>query len=923
MWRMKIQLLLSLYGLWCAVHHGQCSEQRHKHTQNTQPDGDTHTEKRTEHQVSTSAPLFISAVGSSSSSSVSSRVTDIFPVPAAARVCGSSCRSCSSSSACAAAEEPLCDTPLSFPAGQENVSIRQSRKHSKESSGKRSNTSRILKEQSSSTTTDTDPTLPCRDQQIPTFEEWSKIMMEEENEKSQVTQHLSQSLHTAGKKLQQIFTNYASVECGAKILSSNPEAKSTSAILMENMDMYMLNPCNNKIWFTIELCQPIQVRQLDIANFEIFSSNPREFLVSISDRYPTKKWVRLGTFRTRDERTVQSFPLDEHQFARYIKVDLLSHFGSEHFCPLSLIRVFGTSMMEEYELNSEASDRHTHTQEDHDYDQSSEFEHQSSRNLIGSAKDALFTMVNNIAANVIGAHPKTAGRSGNSSSEDLNRTGAVSPEESHRTNRSVDQPGVSTAVSAPPESLSVAPEEQRIVTLLLEAEDEPDTGVHEHTHTLQNEHTHTLQHKHSHTYTLQEYLLQRCSSPEVIRPTETPVTHTHTPSDAQMESVVSFSVTAALELVFVSEHTADTHRSEEDTELSFSSPQRALSGPTAPADAPLDGLKPADTPLDTPLEDSSDVEPPDAPLDHTDPQNSSTAAHSGSQKESVFMRLSNRIRVLEMNMSLSGRYLEQLSQRYRRQVEEMQRAFNTTIIKLQNTTTMAEEQDQRQTDSIQALQAQLENVSVLLLQLSVSVDQLQQEVWDRQVYLLLCVLLCVLLVLLLCVHQRQLRETAAVHTQTHTHTSCSATDRERSSGDGMCVRRRASDPPALSGLLAADMCVRSSGPQHSAVSKKSSKLVVPECVSAAVSPQVSVHQECVCVEDVLSDGSSEGSQADDTLFCGISSCTHLCDALPAAARWTQTTHTSQRRRGGRRTAERLQRTHTHTPPQRRGPLLEP
>lgn len=37
--------------------------------------------------------------------------------------------------------------------------------------------------------------------------------------------------------------------------------------------------------------------------------------------------------------------------------------------------------------------------------------------------------------------------------------------------------------------------------------------------------------------------------------------------------------------------------------------------------------------------------------------------HSSSQKESVFMRLNNRIKALEMNMSLSGRYLEQLSQR--------------------------------------------------------------------------------------------------------------------------------------------------------------------------------------------------------------------------------------------------------------------
>lgn len=37
--------------------------------------------------------------------------------------------------------------------------------------------------------------------------------------------------------------------------------------------------------------------------------------------------------------------------------------------------------------------------------------------------------------------------------------------------------------------------------------------------------------------------------------------------------------------------------------------------------------------------------------------------HGSSQKESVFMRLNNRIKALEVNMSLSGRYLEELSQR--------------------------------------------------------------------------------------------------------------------------------------------------------------------------------------------------------------------------------------------------------------------
>lgn len=37
-------------------------------------------------------------------------------------------------------------------------------------------------------------------------------------------------------------------------------------------------------------------------------------------RYPTNKWVKLGRFHARDERTVQSFPLNEQMFAKHTKV---------------------------------------------------------------------------------------------------------------------------------------------------------------------------------------------------------------------------------------------------------------------------------------------------------------------------------------------------------------------------------------------------------------------------------------------------------------------------------------------------------------------------------------------------------------------------------------------------------------------------
>lgn len=40
--------------------------------------------------------------------------------------------------------------------------------------------------------------------------------------------------------------NYASVTCGAKVVSINSEAQNAVYLLMENKDQYMINPCKAK-----------------------------------------------------------------------------------------------------------------------------------------------------------------------------------------------------------------------------------------------------------------------------------------------------------------------------------------------------------------------------------------------------------------------------------------------------------------------------------------------------------------------------------------------------------------------------------------------------------------------------------------------------------------------------------------------------
>ncbi|KAI9782268.1 MAG: hypothetical protein M1835_004066 [Candelina submexicana] len=162
----------------------------------------------------------------------------------------------------------------------------------------------------------------------------------------------------AGKTYKERF-NYASFDCAATVLKTNKQCKGTSSVLVGNKDSYMLNECAapNK-FLIVELCNDILIDTIVLANFEFFSSMFRTFRVSVSDRYPVKleKWRALGTFEARNTREVQAFLVENPLiWARYLRIEFLSHFGNEFYCPVSLLRVHGTTMMEEFRYQEEAA----------------------------------------------------------------------------------------------------------------------------------------------------------------------------------------------------------------------------------------------------------------------------------------------------------------------------------------------------------------------------------------------------------------------------------------------------------------------------------------------------------------------------------------------------------------------------------------
>ncbi|THY35071.1 hypothetical protein D6D01_01607 [Aureobasidium pullulans] len=152
-------------------------------------------------------------------------------------------------------------------------------------------------------------------------------------------------------------SNYASFDCAATVLKSNAESKSAHAVLIENKDSYMLNICSSSNKFLIvELCNDILIDTIVLANYEFFSSIFRNFRVSVSDRYPVKpdRWRELGVFEARNTRSVQAFLVEQPLiWARYLRIEFLTHYGNEYYCPVSLLRVHGTTMMEEFRHQEE------------------------------------------------------------------------------------------------------------------------------------------------------------------------------------------------------------------------------------------------------------------------------------------------------------------------------------------------------------------------------------------------------------------------------------------------------------------------------------------------------------------------------------------------------------------------------------------
>ncbi|EFJ28523.1 hypothetical protein SELMODRAFT_441228 [Selaginella moellendorffii] len=139
--------------------------------------------------------------------------------------------------------------------------------------------------------------------------------------------------------------NFAAASHGAKVVSSNKDGKGGGNILVKDNDKYFRNPCSAEDKFVVvELSEETLVDTIVIANYELYSSNPRELELLGSLMFPTEEWKLLGKFEAENVRQPQRFVLPKPEWARYLKLRILSHYGAEFYCTLSAVEVFGVAI---------------------------------------------------------------------------------------------------------------------------------------------------------------------------------------------------------------------------------------------------------------------------------------------------------------------------------------------------------------------------------------------------------------------------------------------------------------------------------------------------------------------------------------------------------------------------------------------------
>lgn len=610
---------------------------------------------------------------------------------------------------------------------------------------------------------------------IPVFSEWTQQQIQEAENKLTNSTEPNKDIKNETLAKHQVVKmrqkNYASPDCGAKVLASNPEAQSISSVLTDK-DEYLLSPCTDRIWFVVELCDSIQAQRVELANFELFSSPLKSVSISVSNRYPTREWTFAGHFDAKSARDVQVLELSSLLFGKFVRVDL-TYTNTEHYCPLSFFRIFGTSEIEAFEVENEPSSEFKNPiDDDDDYDhQLKDKVQQPNNNLLNRAGAAVMSIVNK-AAEVL-AKSNDNGRKLNETSDKIFESNCVTL--SHNilcqhcsTHERTELDNLISCKNAALSSLlssdddirsylansvtcqnvlgfklksdksetgnnfimSILPQKYVSALCNLVATDQKSLGLRSedipgiHSNLISKKDEVSLKNISKKETPVedplcnQDFYATTTESPALNLATDEKIVKENSPAVASgnnsnnnslsgdelnifnvVEQQKQEDASSSTDSVVVST-TETPYLKTEEASKDEKAPEEIVKPETnydfildpsqAPTTVPPDSSEVTDSPSETKHIEQAEFKA-SQPSEQAEPKTNGDY-RSSNHPESVFLRLSNRIKTLEKNMTLSTQYLEELSRRYKKQIEDLQHSF----VKLQS---VVDEQSSKKRES--------------------------------------------------------------------------------------------------------------------------------------------------------------------------------------------------------------------------------
>jgi hypothetical protein len=597
------------------------------------------------------------------------------------------------------------------------------------------------------------------------FEEWKDMKIKEERRVAHQQQQAAAANteepqqpiipNKNNKDHQSIKKNFASIDCGAKILSANPESSKPSHILTESRDDYMLNSCSNKIWFILELCEPIKINEIEIANFELFSNTPKQFSVFASERYPNKNWTKnfIGTFDASAVRTVQLFNIqknsDQQQqqqqqqqqdnassspsthenpqiYVKYLRFEMLSHYGNEHYCPLSLVRVYGVSMdddvVQTIDDNSEIGTISQNlTQEQAQETQSTTTSNkpvlESTPESSSTSPQQTISIVSTVTVATSTIDELVNETTVNNNNATFNTNYVLANDEQTTQKISFFNKFIDNIIS-----FFIGNRNQHQLISIEKASYTIDNSVLQTiiktilcsyskvninccqcliSNGIGNNDNNIISNKQISYCPYYFIILTKCTSKLFADRYDKIIKQFNNQNITSNQS--NYTKITLNEINYlISNDLFNTLNDDLSTSISDNNNNNTLFGQNI---TEID-LNQVIEETKQQQQQQQQTQPP--PQQQTTKNIQITNVNAG--KDVIFMRLNNRIKVLEVNMSLSSQYLEQLSQHYRKQIDEMQKLFNKTTNALIDANKIGDERDAKQSERIKIIEKRLDSL---------------------------------------------------------------------------------------------------------------------------------------------------------------------------------------------------------------------